>query len=428
MTFYEAVFFHFGYYGINMIGEIIAIGDELTSGRIINSTSGLAARELFLLGHEIQAMHTIGDTPELIGETLKAALARSDFVLVTGGLGATTDDLTNEAVVKALCLKTVTNPCVQANIEARMAKGTCTSTISLAKLAQLPEGAEVLDENCRMAGYLLRHQGKPIYFLPGVPPQMEILLHDKVLPGLQALDATRALPVAQRVYRTCGLYEIEINNLLHRIEQQGLQIGYYPVGSEVHVSLTGHNMVQGIDAPLFQRADAFIREALGENLYGTDQDTLASVVGGLLQKRGWMLASAESCTGGLIGASLTQTAGSSHWFKGGVITYSNALKEGLLNVPAEMLARHGAVSAEVARAMAHGTVQRLGCDIAVSATGIAGPGGGSEEKPVGTVYLGLCFRTTQEEQLCHFNGSRRQIQEKTAQTAMDMVRRALLSQ
>jgi nicotinamide-nucleotide amidase len=279
-----------------------------------------------------------------------------------------------------------------------------------------------------MAGYLLRYLGKPIYFLPGVPPQMEILLRDKVLPGLQSLDTTRAMPVAQRVYRTCGLYEIEINNRLHSLEQEGVQIGYYPVGAEVHVSLTGRNMAQGVDDSRFLRADAFIREALGDNIYGTDEATLASTVGVLLKHRGWMLATAESCTGGLIGASLTQTAGSSHWFKGGVIVYTNELKQNLLDVSSELLAEHGAVSAETARAMARGTMRRLGCDVAVSATGIAGPGGGSKDKPVGTVYLGLCCEDTISHRLCRFNGSRRQIQEQTAQTAMDMVRRALLAQ
>jgi nicotinamide-nucleotide amidase len=410
-----------------MIGEIIAIGDELTSGRIINSTSGLAARELFLRGHIIRAMHTIGDDPDLIGTTLNRAIERADFVLVTGGLGATTDDLTNEAVVKALNLETVTNPCVQARIEARVAKGTCTSTTSLAKLAQLPQGAEVLDEAYRMAGYLLRYQGKPIYFLPGVPPQMEILLQEKVLPGLEEMTPATTSAVAQRVYRTCGLSEIEINNQLHSLEQQGLEIGYYPVGAEVHVSLTGRDLAQGVHDPLFQQGDRFIREALGDNIYGTDEDTLASVVGELLVQHTSMLATAESCTGGLIGATLTQAAGSSDWFKGGVIVYSNALKENLLDVPAETLSTHGAVSAETARAMASGTVARLGSDIAISATGIAGPGGGTEEKPVGTVYIGLCMASQHREQRCHFVGSRRQIQEKTAQTAMDMVRRALLS-
>lgn len=410
-----------------MIGEIIAIGDELTSGRITNTTSGHAARQLFLLGHRIRAMHTIGDDAELIGATLKAAIARCDFVLVTGGLGATTDDLTNEAVIAALNLKSAIHPCVQANIESRMAKTEGKAAVSLAKLAHLPEGAEVLDDVCRMAGYLLRFQGKPIYFLPGVPPQMEILLRDKVLPGLQRFDGGRAVPVCQRVYRTCGLYEIEINQRLHTLERNGVQIGYYPVGAEVHVSLTGHHLEGGMDDPLFRQADALIREALGEHIYGINEETLASVTGRLLQERDLLLATAESCTGGLIGATLTEVPGSSRWFKGGVIVYANALKENLLDIAPDLLGRHGAVSAETARAMASGALQRLGCDIAVAVTGIAGPEGGTPDKPVGTVYLGLAYGNTVIDRLCRFHGSRRQIQEKTAQTAMDMVRRALLA-
>jgi len=408
-----------------MIGEIIAIGDELTSGRITNTTSGLAARHLFLLGHEILAMHTIGDDPELIGATLKAAIARADFVLVTGGLGATTDDLTNEAVIKALHLNGAVHPGVQASIASRLVGGDG-AAVSLAKLARLPEGAEVLDPECRMAGYLLRHQGKPIWFLPGVPPQMEILLRDRVLPDLQAFDAARARPVSQRVYRTCGLFEIEINRRLQGLEQQGLAIGYYPVGSEVHVSLTAHNLERGVDDPRFREADTFIRAALGDHLYGTDQESLAAVTGRLLKERGLRLGTAESCTGGLIGALLTETPGSSRWYQGGVVVYANELKERLLDIDPDLLVRHGAVSGEIARAMASGAVRRLGCDLAVSATGIAGPEGGTADKPVGTVYLGLATRDTVSDRLCHFHGSRRQIQEKTAQTAVDMVRRALL--
>lgn len=409
-----------------MIGEIIAIGDELTSGRIINTTSGLAARHLFLLGHSIRAMHTIGDDQELIGTTLKAAIGRSDFVLVTGGLGATSDDLTNEAVIKALGLHGAVHPGVRANIESRLTNGDQVAA-ALAKLAQLPEGVEVLDPECRMAGYLLWYEGKPLYFLPGVPPQMEILLRDKVLPGLQAFDAGRAVPICQRVYRTCGLYEIEINRRLTSLEQGGVEIGYYPIGAEVHVSLTGHNLAAGTDDPGFQRADTFIRAALGDNLYGLDQDTLAAVTGRLLARQGLMLGVAESCTGGLIAASLTEIPGSSRWFKGGAIVYANQLKERLLGIEPNLLIQHGAVSSATAQAMASGAVQHLGCDIAVAATGIAGPDGGSVDKPVGTVYLGLAFRGTVTDRLCRFYGSRRQIQEKTAQTAIDMVRRALIA-
>ncbi len=409
-----------------MIGEIIAIGDELTSGRIVNTTSVLAARELFLLGHTLRAMHTIGDDAKLIGATLTAAIARCDFVLVTGGLGATTDDLTNEAVIAALGLNGTVHPGVRASIESRLAKGERIAA-SLSKLARLPAGAEVLDPECRMAGYLLRHQDKPIWFLPGVPPQMEILLRDKVLPALQAMDAGRTVPVSRRVYRTCGLYEIEINRRLQPLEQEDLAIGYYPVGSEVHVSLTGRQLAGGTDDPRFQAADAFIRQSLGDHLYGVDEDSLAVAVGRLLLERGLMLGTAESCTGGLIAATLTETPGSSRWFKGGVVAYANEVKEHLLGVDPKLLTRFGAVSGETARAMAEGARRHLGCDIAVAATGIAGPDGGSPDKPVGTVHLGLAIGDTVTDRLCRLTGSRRHIQEKTAQTAIDMVRRALLA-
>ena len=294
-----------------MIGEIIAIGDELTSGRITNTTSGYAARELFLLGHEIRAMHTIGDAPDLIGKTLKAALDRSDFVLVTGGLGATTDDLTNEAVIEALHLKTAVHPGVQANIDNHLAQENCGEAVSLAKLARLPEGAEVLDSAYRMAGYLLRYHGKPIYFLPGVPPQMKILLHDKVLPGLQAFASAPPIPVCQQIYRTCGLREIEINHRLLALEQnRAIQLGYYPVGCEVDVSLTAKNLENGAGDPLFLEADAFIRQALGPALYGLGDATLAAATGQLLKSKGKRLGVAESCTGGLIASKITEIPGS----------------------------------------------------------------------------------------------------------------------
>ena len=410
-----------------MIGEIIAIGDELTSGRITNTTSGYAARALFLQGHEILAMHTIGDVPERIGSTLRAALARADFVIVTGGLGATTDDLTTEAVVQALHLKTSVHPGVLASLKARLSHETGSTGVSLAKLAELPEGAEVLDADCRMAGYLLRYDGKLIYCLPGVPPQMETLLHSKVLPGLRAFSPSSAVPVYQQIYRTCGLQEVAINRLLLSLEQNpALQVGYYPVGCEVHISLTLRNLRQEQDDPLFLETDACIRQALGKHLYGIGNATLASVTGELLKSRGFMLGVAESCTGGLIASKITETPGSSQWFGGGVIVYSNEVKQLLLNIDPALLAEHGAVSAETARAMAVQAADRLNCDIAVAATGIAGPDGGTAEKPVGTVYLGLLYQNNVSDRLYHFTGSRRQIQEKTAHTALDLVRCALL--
>jgi nicotinamide-nucleotide amidase len=256
---------------------------------------------------------------------------------------------------------------------------------------------------------------------------MKTLLAAKVLPGLDVFSAAANIPVCQQIYRTCGLQEIEINRRLLALEQNdAVQLGYYPVGCEVHISLTLRNLKKGRTDPLFLEMDAFIRQTLGDALFGIGNETLAAVVGQLAQQRGIMLCTAESCSGGLIAGTITETPGSSRWFGGGVIVYSNELKHLLLNIDRSLLADYGAVSAETARAMATRAALQLNCDLAVSATGIAGPGGGSVEKPVGTVYLGLYYQNKVMDRLCHFTGSRRQIQEKTAQTALDLVRRALL--
>ncbi len=410
-----------------MIGEIIAIGDELTSGRITNTTSGHAARELFRLGHRIRAMHTIGDDPQLIGEMLTAALDRADFLIITGGLGATTDDLTNQAVIDALHLKAAVHPGVKKALAARWPKEKLGDAVSLDKLSLLPEGAEVMDPEYRMAGYRLRHEGKSIFLLPGVPPQMESLLASTVIPALMAQAGATTVPVCQQLYRTCGLKEVEINKRLLVLEEDDrIQIGYYPVGSEVHISLLIRDIPRGMDDPLFVDTDRFIRQALGSDLYGVGDLSLAAEVGRLLTTRSLLLATAESCTGGLIGATVTEVAGSSQWFAGGVVAYANTVKHLLLDVDPELIARCGAVSGEVARAMAAGAATRLQADIAVAATGVAGPDGGTADKPVGTVYLGLYHAGEVSARQYQFSGSRRQVREKTAHMALDMVRRALL--
>ncbi len=411
-----------------MIGEIIAIGDELTSGRIANTTSAFAARQLFATGYEIYAMHTIGDTPNLIGEALKRAIRRVDFVIVTGGLGTTTDDLTNEAVAEALDRPPTLNEKILEKIRSQLQELDNTQS-ALEKLAWLPEGAEVLNSNERIAGYMLVHESTPIFFLPGVPAQARKLLVDYVLPRLSGWSDNSRNHVRLRLYRTVGLPEYEINQRLAALEQQEhVDIGYYPVDCEVHVSLT----VSGSDGrqsdQLFTDMDHCIRQALGGHIYGTDRETLAQVVGKLLLKKSLQLSVAESCTGGLIGSKITRVPGSSDWFAGGVIAYSNLLKEVLLHVDHQLLTNYGAVSAQVARAMAARLADRVGTGISLSVTGIAGPDGGTEEKPVGTVYIGLFYNNQVKETLHHFNGGRKDIQEMAAQTALDTVRRALLAE
>lgn len=409
-----------------MIGEIIAIGDELTSGRILNTTSGFAANQLFTAGHEIFAMHTIGDTPDLIGEALKRAISRVDFVIVTGGLGATSDDLTNEAVSEALKRPPTLHREILAQIQPYM-QGNKNDAQSLEKLAWLPEGAEILNVESKMAGYLLVYDSTPIFFLPGIPSQMKILFVEHVLPCLAGWTTDNRNHVRQRVYRTFGATENLINKQLRHMEKAPkIKIGYYPVENDVHISLTVVGQSSEESDALFSRCDAEITNCLGELIYGCNNDSMALVVGGLLKEQGWMISVAESCTGGLLASKITAIPGSSEWFSGGMVTYSNALKEKLLAVDSKLIAGHGAVSKQVARAMAAGAAACTGSEVAVSITGIAGPSGGTEEKPVGTVFFGLLINGEATERQYAFSGSRPEIQEITAQTALDLVRRNLL--
>jgi len=413
--------------GASMQGEILAIGNELVSGRVINTTSALAARRLFAAGHEVRNMQTVGDSPERIADALGRALGRADFVLVTGGLGATSDDITSAVAAEALARPVTQHPEILERLRRHLGLGPDGDPGMLGRLAWLPSGAEQLDREARMAGYLLVHDEVPVFFLPGVPPQMEQLLENHVLPRLAGWDR-QALGVRQRLFRLWGVNENRVNQALYRIEQTepGWLIGYYPVGAEVQVSLSVRAADQVSVEHEFARACALIETALGDWLYGLDDDSMASVTGALLEQRGWRCLTAESCTGGLIAGRMTAVPGSSNWFAGGVVAYSNALKQRLLGVPDEVLAAHGAVSLPVAAAMARGAMH-TGCgDIALAVTGIAGPGGGSPDKPVGTVCFALA--TAEKvvlEQRCHFEGNRWQVQDQAAQTGLNLLRRYL---
>lgn len=403
-----------------MLGEIIAIGDELTTGRVLNTNSRFAAGHLFAAGHDVVAMVTVGDTADEIGIALKRAISRADFVIITGGLGATSDDLTNEAAAMALDRPTVFVPGILARI-----KKSSGSDI-LEKIAWLPQGSEVLKPEAHMAGHLLIHDHTPLFFLPGVPGEMRELMVERVVPYLAAWQGDSCRSIMQRVYRCFGLYETEINRRLERLEKgdSRLRLGYYPVFPDVHICLTVIDE-GGNGGRLFDEAAVEIESKLGDFIYGADDQTMESVVGGLLLKGKKVLAIAESCTGGLCSHKVTRVAGSSVYFAGGVVSYSNDFKENFLDVPHDTLADYGAVSEETARAMAEGMREKADVDIAVSITGIAGPDGGSIEKPVGTVCFGLADTAETKSFRMVFHGDRGQVQEMAAQTALDLVRRKL---
>ncbi len=416
-----------------MRGEIIAIGDELTSGRILNMTSHFAAHHLFAIGHEIVAMATIGDTPELIGSALIKALDRADFVIVTGGLGPTSDDLTNEAVASALNRPATFHPEILLQVEAflkdSMAKGQLQRrVVSLEKLAWLPAGAEVLKPEASMAGYLLVHERKPIFFLPGVPHEMKELLTDCVMPQLAEWQQGERRYVRQRLYRIFGLAEAEVNQRVSHLEAHNsmIRLGYYPVFPEVHLNLTTLGKSQEETDGLFLIVDQKVREALGSFIYGIGEDGLALTVGGLLRACGLTMALAESCTGGLISHLITTVAGCSDYYLGGICSYSNAMKSRVLMVSPMILEKYGAVSGETAEAMARGIRTLTGADLGLSVTGIAGPGGGTNEKPVGTVFFGIDYQGEVSLVRRQFSGKRAEIQSLSAQTGLDLIRRKLL--
>ncbi len=407
--------------------EIIAIGDELTSGRILNTTSSFAARNLFEAGYEIYAMNTIGDTPSIIGEALKQALSRADAVLVTGGLGTTDDDLTNEAVSKALNRPTMPNFEILSNIRSSLDEITSAPVSHLEKLAWLPSGAEALSPQSRMAGYQLIHDDKPIFFLPGIPSQMKHLLVEQVLPKLSTWDKDHKLTTYQRIFRIFNLPETEVNRRITTLDlSPDVHIGYYPVFPEVHLSLTVRDKKTNNARRLFNSSCQAINTVLGDSIYGHDRDSMEMIVGKLLQENHLQLAVAESCTGGLICGKLTGTPGSSAYLLGGIVAYANRLKTEYLGISPQLLDSHGAVSRETAEAMAVGVRARSGADIALAVTGIAGPSGGTEEKPIGTVYIAIATAEENWVTKFHFEGDREQIREITAQSGLDLIRKYLL--
>ena len=407
--------------------EIIAIGDELTSGRILNTTSSFAARNLYEAGYDIYAMNTIGDTPSLIGEALKRALSRVDAVLVTGGLGTTDDDLTNEAVSKALNRPTMPNLEILSNIRTHLDEITASPVSRLEKLAWLPSGAEALNPQSRMAGYQLIHDDKPIFFLPGIPSQMQQLLVEEVLPKLSTWHNDHRLTTHHRIFRIFNLPEIEVNRRIATLDlSPDVHIGYYPVFPEVHLSLTVRDQKNNNAKRLFKSSCKAIYTVLGDSIYGCDRDSMQRIVGKLLIENNSTLAVAESCTGGLICQKITNSPGSSTYLLGGVVSYSNSLKTIYLGVSPELLETHGAVSREVAEKMAVSVRAKSEADIGLAVTGIAGPGGGTEEKPIGTVYIAIATSEENWVSKFHFHGDRNEIREISAQSGLDLVRKYLL--
>jgi nicotinamide-nucleotide amidase len=410
-----------------MQGEIITTGTELLTGQVADCNAGYASRRLYEAGLAVERITTVGDRAPLIREILEQGLSRSQFIIITGGLGPTEDDVTLPAAALALDRRLVIHAGLLDRIRRCLGERQIPWEERYASLALIPEGAQLLDPGGMACGFAVKHREVRLFFLPGVPQEMRTLFDDFVLPSLVEWAGPNRHWV-RRTLRLFGIAEAQLQSVICRIpefQQAGVTVGFYPNFPETHLSLTmrGRDR-QALEATLDGLTSALARE-VGDVLLGSDLVSLEALVGDYLKQSGLTLAVAESCTGGLIGHRLTEVPGASDYFLGGVVSYSNDAKHDLLRVPEAVLARHGAVSPETARDMARGVRAVFGADLGLAVTGIAGPTGGSPDKPVGTVYLGLATAQGEDVWRYQFHGSRAEIKTLTAETALDRLRREL---
>ncbi|MCL4245837.1 MAG: competence/damage-inducible protein A [Candidatus Dadabacteria bacterium] len=408
--------------------EIITTGDELMTGLTADGNFFRAGDELASRGLEVAYHTTVGDYMERIIEAFGIARGRADAVIVSGGLGPTADDLTAEAAGRFLGAGLELNREALASIEERYKRRGRVMTAINRKQACLPKGCTVLINEWGTApGWRSESEGTVFYFLPGVPKEFRAMMEAYVLPELEKAAAGR--PAARtRLVKTFGLPESAVAEKLSGLEMEGVRLGYRAHFPEVHLRVTAYSGTEdGAEALLDDYTDE-VTARLAGYVFSVNGETMEEVLGGLLREKGLTLATAESCTGGLISHRVTNVPGSSSYFLEGVVSYSNEAKEKLLGVPRDLLVEHGAVSGPVVEAMAGGVRRLAGSDIGVAVSGIAGPGGGTLEKPVGTVYIGTdsASHGARSERFLFF-GTREEIKLATSSRAIMTVMQILLN-
>lgn len=409
--------------------EILTIGNELLNGDLADTNTQRLATLLRGLGLPVRRAQTVPDVIPMIRDALALAASRSEVVLVSGGLGPTEDDLTLEAAAAFAAVPLVTHEPTVRRLEERFKSRGYPLTPNNLRQAQVPDGAEVFDNPVGTAPHVQLAVGRArFFFFPGVPMELQRLAEDYLVPWLGAHAPVKTL--SSRVFKTFGRTESQVATLLASLPHDPrLHVAYRAHMPEIQVSLHVEEPDAAAAAGLLEPAAAHVREALGDIVYGTDKaDTMASVVAGLLTARGATLALAESCTGGLVSKLLTDLSGSSAFLIEGLVTYANASKRARLGVPEALLAEHGAVSEAVARAMAEGVRETSGATWGLSVTGIAGPSGGSDDKPVGTVHLAVAGPSGTTHAARRFPFDRERNRLVAAWSVLDMLRRRLLAE
>lgn len=371
-----------------MRAEIISVGTELLLGQIVDTNAAYLGQELADLGVDVYFKQTVGDNAQRVQDAVRLALGRADAILMTGGLGPTEDDLTVEAVAATVGDELVRNEEVAAHVRRFFESRGRVPPESVYKQAFVPRTARIIPNYRGTApGIHLEPQGRMIFIMPGVPYEMQGMMSGYVIPYLRG--RTEGVVIGSVVLRVTGEGESAVEaRIKDLIRGTTPTIAPYAKLGEVHLRITAKGPADEVRAQL-ARGEAQVRERLGELVYGVDEESLEAVVGVLLASRGLTLSVAESCTGGLLAQRITNVPGSSAYFREGVVTYSNLAKSERLDVAPALLEQHGAVSADVAEAMAAGIRTRAGTDLGVSITGVAGPSGGTTEKPVGLVFIGL---------------------------------------
>lgn len=407
--------------------EIIAVGSELLTPERVDTNSLWLTAQLNELGFEVTAKAIIGDARERLTQAFRQAWESADVVISTGGLGPTEDDLTRDCAAEALGVPLEAHDSIWEELQAKFARMGRTIPENNRRQSLVLQGAESLaNPNGTAPGQWFFRDGKAFVLFPGPPRELKPMFLNQVVPRLRPLAGSNVL--VRRTLKIYGLGESAMDELLAPLYPQHPSVSvttlFTPLDLEVHLLASGATSEEGLlkVSPL----EAAVREVLGLYVYGETLQSLAEVVGGQLLAAGKTLVTAESITGGLVAQRVTEVPGSSGYFLGSFVTYSERLKSELLGVPEGMLAQYSAVSWPVAEAMAAGARSRTGADYALSLTGYAGPDGGTAEDPVGTVYLGLAGPAGVETKRVQLIGDRELVRSRAAQASLDWLRRKLL--
>ncbi len=406
---------------------VVGVGDELLFGETVNTNGSWLGQELSVLGFSVLRQAVVGDDEGTIQEAVREGVAVAELVVLTGGLGPTPDDRTRPAVTHALGYSLEEDPGLVEQLRRRFRLlGYDEIPENNRRMAQVPRGAEILPNPVGAAPGLVMESdgGETVVLLPGIPAEMRGLFLDELSPRLRTRFGGRLVPILHRTIHTTGIAEsilaTKIGSILP-IDDGPVSIAFLPDLRGTRVRLTTQGVPEGEATRLFDEIEMRLEPALAPFRFKASTGDLSEALGSALASSGAFLAVAESCTGGLIAKRITDLPGSSRYFRGGVVAYGNEVKSRLLGVPGQMLREEGAVSRAVAEAMATGVAEKLDATAAIGITGVAGPDGGSEEKPVGTVCYAALFEDTVAVRQQRFLGNREAVRERAGQAAMALL-------